>query len=273
MFGFLLKKSFFDLWDNMIYTFLMNVVSLFLVFGATSVLFFLPPTIGFFALIPLFLGIGVLLGALSYLCGDLVFGRRPGIRELGGYIKDAWRPGLMVGAFLILFSAFSLFGVPFYLGLGIFGWVVLSLVFWFALFTLLALQFFFPLGKQLRNTPGKLIKKSYLILLDNTGVALLMGFVSIAPLLGLVVVPALGTSGVWGFVLSICGLLLLFFPGIGGMLLFQQNALKLIMKKYDYLETHPGVTKKELSWDELLYEEREVLGHRTLKNLIFPWKD
>lgn len=273
MFGFLVKKSFFDLWDSMIYIFLMNVLTLVLFFGGVAVLSFLPPTVGVFLIVALGIGTSILVGAVSYLCGELAFGRRPGFREIGTFFGLSWKPSLLYSGIMGVIMMFIFIGYPFYLNMGIVGVVILSLMFWFILITLLSLQFYFPLGKQLRNPPLKILRKSYIILLDNTLTAILMGVVSLIPLAGLWFIPTFGTSGLWGILLSLCGLFFLFFPGIGGLLLFQQNGLKLIMKKYDYMETHPEVTKKELDWDELLQEERETLGHRTLKNLLFPWKD
>ncbi len=273
MFGFLLKKSFFDIWDHMIYTFLLNIVGLLVLFGGLAAISFLPPTVGMVSLIPLSLVVVTVLGAISYLCGDLVFGVRPGFRELGGYIQDAFKPSLLLSVIVMVAALFLMVGVPFYLSMGLFGWVIISLVGWFLFFSLLAVQFYFPLGKQLRNSPRKILKKSYLILLDNTGVSILMGLVSVLPLAGLFIIPIFGTSGVWGIVTSICGLFMLFFPGVGGLCLFQQNGLKLLMKKYDFLEDNPDATKKDINWDELLFEEREKIGNRTLKGLIFPWKD
>jgi len=49
--------------------------------------------------------------------------------------------------------------------------------------------------------------------------------------------------------------------------------VRLRLLKYDWLEAHPDANRKKIPWDELLIEEREKTGTRTLKNLIFPWKD
>jgi hypothetical protein len=43
------------------------------------------------------------------------------------------------------------------------------------------------------------------------------------------------------------------------------------------LEEHPELkTKKErknIPWEELIYEDRETLGPRTFRSFLFPWKD
>ncbi len=273
MFGFLVKKSFFDIWDHMISTFLMNIFGILALFGGLALVSFLPLPVGMISLIPLSFMVVIVVGTISYLCGDFVFGNHPGFRGIGDHLKGSFKHSLLFTVVMICMVLFLLIGVPFYLNLGILGWIVLSIVGWLLLFTLLALQFYFPIAKQLRNPPFKVLKKCYLILLDNTFVAILMGLLSIGPLLGILIIPTFGSSNFWGIIVSICGLFLIFFPGVGGLCIFQQNALKLIIKKYDFLEDNPECTKKDLNWNEVLYEEREKLGHRTLKGLIFPWKD
>jgi hypothetical protein len=44
------------------------------------------------------------------------------------------------------------------------------------------------------------------------------------------------------------------------------------MYKYDYLEKNPG-DRRRIPWDALLVEDRERVGKRTLKGMIFPWKE
>ncbi len=273
MFGFLIKKSFFDIWDHMISTFLMNIIGLLSLFGGLALVSFLPPSVGMISLIPLSFIVVIVIGTISYLCGDFVFGNHSGFRGIGEQCKGSLKHSLLFAGIMMFLILFLFVGVPFYLSMGVFGWIVISIIGWLILFTLLALQFYFPIGKQLRNPPLKVLKKCYLILLDNTPTAVLMGLLSMGPLLGILIIPFFGSSGFWGIVISICGLFLIFFPGLGGLCIFQQNALKLIMKKYDFLEDNPECTKKDLNWDEVLFEEREKLGHRTIKGLIFPWKD
>lgn len=66
-------------------------------------------------------------------------------------------------------------------------------------------------------------------------------------------------------------------PSFSGILLAWNNAFKLRMYKYDWIERHPEipiqVARKQIPWDELLQEDRETTGVRTIRNLIFPWKD
>jgi hypothetical protein len=49
-------------------------------------------------------------------------------------------------------------------------------------------------------------------------------------------------------------------------------AFKLRLYKYDYYEAHPSGKKRRVPWNELLAHDKEKLGKRTFKTLIFPWK-
>lgn len=65
----------------------------------------------------------------------------------------------------------------------------------------------------------------------------------------------------------------LLMPGLSSVLLARQGALRILMKKYDYLEEEPEANRRKIPWDALLVEERELVGHRSLKGMIFPWKE
>ena len=43
--------------------------------------------------------------------------------------------------------------------------------------------------------------------------------------------------------------------------------------KYDYLESHPPANKKDIHWSLLLREDLEIIGRRSLKEIIFPWME
>ncbi|MDR1985520.1 MAG: hypothetical protein LBP88_00935, partial [Treponema sp.] len=58
-----------------------------------------------------------------------------------------------------------------------------------------------------------------------------------------------------------------------GILLYLDEALRLRLLKYDWLEVNSDATLRKIPWDALLIEEREKTGTRSLKNFIFPWKD
>ena len=62
-------------------------------------------------------------------------------------------------------------------------------------------------------------------------------------------------------------------PGLGGISLSRMDTIRLLMKKYDFLEEHPGTRRRDINWEDLLYEENQLIGPRSLKGMIFPWKD
>jgi hypothetical protein len=62
-------------------------------------------------------------------------------------------------------------------------------------------------------------------------------------------------------------------PGVAGISLSRMDTTKLLMLKYDFLEANPDCTKKDINWEDLLYEERQLVGPRSFKGMIFPWKD
>ncbi len=135
--------------------------------------------------------------------------------------------------------------------LGIFAAAV---VFWTVLIIVLAFQFFFAIRARLDKKLKKVIKKSFIIFFDNPGLC------------------------IFSFIITIIILVVSFFlaflaPGPAGVLLFLDEALRLRLLKYDWLEAHPEANRKKIPWDELLEEEREKTGTRSFRSFIFPWKD
>ncbi len=94
--------------------------------------------------------------------------------------------------------------------------------------------------------------------MDNTGFSIIMGLYNLL-LLALSILP-IG-----------------FFPSIAGIAIAKQNAFRIRMYKYDYLDEHPELKspreRRQIPWEELIYEDREALGPRKLRSFLFPWKD
>jgi hypothetical protein len=140
---------------------------------------------------------------------------------------------------------------------GVLGAAGAGLVFWVLLFWLGSTQFFFPLLCQMGGGTLKNIKKGFIILLDNPGFSLFT---------------MAGTI----FITAVSIFTAFLIPGLSNALLFQHEAMKLRLLKYDYLEETretAGPGKIVIPWDTLLSEDRENVGPRTLKGMIFPWKD
>jgi hypothetical protein len=252
MFGFLIQKSFYDLWDNLFKIALVNMGFLALFFAGILLLSLFNA--------PLLLATGIMapcccvyLSAASLCLKALSdygsFGFADFIRSLGA----AWPAGLLLG--VLCFSGFFLIAlaVPFYISLGSFaGLLPGCFLLWTMLAASLALQFYLPIRARLDARPGKIIKKCFLILLDNTFFCILAGAASLA-------------------ILALSLPLFMLLPGPGGLLLFLDEALRIRLLKYDWLEENPG--RRKIPWDILLEDEREKTGHRSIKGLLFPWKD
>jgi hypothetical protein len=256
MFGFLIKKAFFDMWDNLIRMVILNLG--FIVIFAVVVYF---PLL-FQSIAPLFylsLGIGMALlfvysGMVSAMTAKIADYARPEFRDALEYLRQTYPTSLLFALVnLLLVFLFSV-AFPVYGQLRSFaGPLASSFLFWILVFWVLAVQYFFPIQSRLDKKFFKILKKMFLILLDNPlfSVGLLIG--TLATL-----------------VLSVFTALLL--PGIASILLWWNVALKLRIYKYDYLEEHPE-GRRNIPWDALLVEDRERVGKRTLKGMIFPWKE
>ena len=124
-------------------------------------------------------------------------------------------------------------------------------LFWVFVTVNLAFLYYFPVVNRLNSTFPKMVKKCFLIFLDNP-------FQTIGVFMGFIL----------QMVLSMVTVFLL--PGPAGAMLWLDNNLKLLVYKYDYLEEHPEAGRK-IPWRALVLEDNEKIGPRTIRNTIFPW--
>jgi hypothetical protein len=257
MIGFFIKKSFFDGWDHLFSILLLNLGFI----AAAAVGVVLPeafglsgPAVGVFIALSLAMVSVWLSTCVHALVGVSDFGSFY-LRDLGGYLKRALVPGLQLGLFAVASYFILSVGLPFYLQMGgILGALAAGVVFWCSIVLVLALQYYLPLRARLGGGLRKNLRKSFLIFFDNPGFSIFL-------LLYCAVNLALSL------------LLAFLLPGFAGVALAQNVALRLRLYKYDWLEEHPGAKRRELPWDELLEEDRELVGKRTLKGMFFPWKE
>jgi len=256
MFGFLIKKAFFDMWDNLIRIVILNLGFILLL----ALLIYLP--LAFKNTPPLFflgLGLGLTLlfvyaGVASWLTSQIADYNKPEFKEIVAALKATYPTSLLFAGmnFLLVFLVSVAF--PVYGRLKSFvGPLASSFLFWVLVFWVLAAQYYFPLQARLERRFFKTIKKMFLLLLDNP-------LFTVGLLIGSLVV----------FVLSAFTAFLL--PGLATILLWWNVALKLRLYKYDHLEKHPD-ERRRIPWDALLAEDRDRVGKRTLKGMIFPWKE
>jgi uncharacterized membrane protein YesL len=257
MFGFLVKKAFFDMWDNIFRIIIMNLgyIAVLAIFFLLAPLFLSVPVL-FFA--TLAVGIAVLAaytGGVSRMCSEIADYKQPGFQDFYKFLKESWPSSLLLaliitGYLLIISVAFQFYG-----GMkSLVGPLAVALLFWVTVAGGLASQYYFPLQSRLDRKFRKIVRKSFLVFFDNPMFSIGIFVSALIILVG-----------------SVFTALLL--PGISTILLWWNIAFKLRLYKYDWLEQNPGAHRRRIPWDALLVDDRERVGKRTLKGMIFPWKE
>ncbi|MCX7030315.1 MAG: hypothetical protein NTU62_09370 [Spirochaetes bacterium] len=198
--------------------------------------------------------LAALCGVASRMTSEIADYKQPGFADFLASLKESWAnsllgAGLLAGYLFVVSIAF-----PFYAGKGVVGWLAMGLLFWVTVAALLAVQYFFPIQSRLDRKFRKIVRKSFLLLFDNTIFS--FGLLAVALII-------FGVSAFTAFLL----------PGISTIFLWWNAALKLRLYKYDWLEQNPGADRRKVPWDALLIDDRERVGKRTLKGMIFPWKE
>lgn len=255
---FMVKKAFFDMWDNFLAVIILNLGFILLlmipiwlptvVVGASVLVAFLVQAIGL-------LVVFAYAGAVSMICRDIANYEKAEFGRFVAALKETWVSSLVLGLFYIAIVFVFRVGVPVYSAMGNFlGLAAIVFLLWAVVIFGLSSQFYFPVRAQLDTRTIKVLRKSFIIFFDNTFFALFLA-------IGTVV-----TTGVSVFTA-------LLIPGITGVLLWHQVGLRLRLYKYDYLEEHPEANRKQIPWDALLIDDKEKVGKRSLRGMIFPWKE
>ena len=272
MYGFLFKKNFCDGWDNLFSVVVTNVLFLVSMVGVILLSSFVTNRLGdnttdmAFYLIQtgiLFLGIFIF-NIFDFAYGELSqkIANFEGVhfldffKRIPSVLLDAFLFSLLIVAIVFV----SVYSLSFYIleQQTMIGLFVGALLFWIDIFIALAFQWFAPLRSTFHNKFGKTLKKCFIILMDNTGFSIIMALYNLVL-----------------FALSI--LPIGFFPSMAGVSISKHNALRLRMYKYDYLEEHPELKtpkeRRQIPWEELIFDDREALGPRKLRSFLFPWKE
>jgi hypothetical protein len=260
MIGFLIKKTFFDFWDNMLRMILVNLGFI----ASLAIPIFLPGKIPILP-ISFFVFVVGLAWCFTYLAAIALSVKAISDYGVFGFfdflnnLKEGWKTGLALGIICYLLYVIARNAIPFYLKLNsLFGLFLAAVIFWTVAAAVCSLQFFLAVRARLDTKLVKVFKKSFIIFFDNPGF-------TIYSLLHTIVI------------LIISVFLALILPGPAGMLLFLDEALRLRLLKYDWLEANPDETgskkRQKIPWDEILIDEREKTGTRSFKSFIFPWKD
>jgi uncharacterized membrane protein YesL len=257
MFGFLVKKAFFDLWDNMFRIIIMNLgyIILFAVAVLLAPVLISLPWLGYATLALAIAVLAVYTGAVSRMCAEIADYRQPGFSDFFRFVRESFPSSLLLALLLVLYVLVITIAFQFYGGMkSLVGPLAVALLFWVTIACVMAFQFFFPIQSRLDRKFRKIFRKSFLVFFDNPGF-------SIGLLFSMLIV------------LTVSVVTMLLLPGISAILLWWNVAFKLRLYKYDWLEQNPGKKRRPIPWDALLVEDRERVGKRTLKGMIFPWKE
>lgn len=263
MIGFFIKKSFFDGWDNLFRLVLVNVPLSALVGAEATVAYVMfsarngvPLSIvEFLALAAIHVLVCVCSGAAAWFANRMADFDKPAFRDLlEGFKKTAARSALF-GLLSSVLAGLFILCIRFYGSRGdILSNLAMGLVFWCGIFCLISLQYFNAVMVRLGGNFIKVLRKCFLLSVDNLGFSVFLWIWTLI-MNALTVVTA--------------GLL----PGTAGVQLALCDAVRLRVYKYDWLEKNPDAKRNAAPWQELLAGDEELLGPRSLKGMIFPWKD
>lgn len=274
MLGFFFKKNFYDGWDNVLFIFVPNLIlDVFFLIGGG--LFYLGTKVNGTAGIIIW-GCTVLLVITAESILSLAWAEsaakiadyesaeiKPFFTSLKTCIKDGILYGIVLFAVLLVSAA----GIIFYFRpvsgatLPFIGLMAGSVFFWIML-TIISALFWYPSLRAIMHNPfKKSIKKCFIILFDNIGSCVVLG--------------------IYNFFLLIISIVMVgLAPGLGGIGLSRVNFLRILLKKYDYLEIaekeaagKKPVFRNKIPWQELLKEDIEITGSRSIKSFFMPWKE
>ena len=244
MIRFHLKKAFFDGWDHVLPLMILNLIYL-VIPGALVLVYMGEPVntpLGIAAMIA-----ALLLTVIYYtgVCG-ITFQwskyNRTWTKDFFQAIKERAGHALLLFAMLCIMLVVFLY-VPYFLSLGNVLYMGLTmLVFWIFFFALLALQFYMPLAFYIKaDGPVKTLRKSFILLADNI------------------------VFSAWMFVKTLADIVLsavcvTLVPGICGVSLSHMDGLRLVLVRYDYMEKHPQINRRNLDWNDVFSSEARELG-------------
>ena len=259
MFFLLLKKSFFDAWDNLGALIIGNL-SIFLVaiggFWPILKILELGSPAGLIILVFLVPLLFLVAGTVSALMSQIADYHRVTWSEIPDKIRKTWKASLLITLVTVGFFSMSIFGMTYYTSMkSMLGLAATALLFWISVGVYFTLIWLFPVRNRLTGNFRRSLKKSALIMFDNLALTIYLCFIMVPVQMLLWPLTAFGAFG----------------PA--GIQLYMNSALRLLIFKYDWLEENPDAKRKDVPWYELLIDEKERVGKRTLKGMIFPWKE
>jgi len=253
-------KAFFDGWDNLFNLIMINA-GILLIGGLLVVL---PSVLALPAwLIPVFLLFALMAVCvwLAAACRALLPAADSGSiewRDIFRQLRPALKPGLQLAALLVpLTTAFAV-SLPYYLsGQSRLSFLAFGLLLWLGLFCLMVLQYFLAVQARFESGFVQSLRHCLILALDSPGFSFILLVHNLVALM-------------------LSAFLALLAPGPAALMLNLNIAVKLRQYKLDWLAEHDPDRKQPkltIPWQALLQHDREMLGKRSLKGLIFPWKD
>lgn len=254
MLRFFLRKTFYDGWDHLFMLAAYNGAAL-----AVAALGIWVPTLAdsvalrLVGLVFACMGLSVWSAAAGYACWELA-NFRPFSWDLAKKgLAWAVRPGLQLGAVVTAAVLVASVVFPFYATMGGFvGLFAMSLAFWCFLGLGLTLLYAIPARLALGCGFRASLKTAFMMVVDSPLGALGLALHGLA---------CLALSPFVAFLL----------PGPAAALLGTAEATRLRLKRFDWLRAQGG-RRAKTPWAELLADDEEAVGRRTLKELVFPWK-
>jgi hypothetical protein len=256
LFGFVVRKTFYDLWDNFLRIALTNLGAILLIFGATRLVLIAPGEGSTFA--TLAAGAWVVVFYMTAVAKSVVRisdYSRYGFRQFWENLRTSLPASLLCWALLAAGALIGAVVIPFYLRRGSLFWFAVAVIlFYLLVFLLLTLVFLSAGLHRLEGGLRKRFQRTLAFVFDNPGFCFCVTFAATVMLV---------ISGLLGFL----------WPGPAGVALFIDEAVRLRLLKYDWLLANPTAKRRRIPWKSILEEEREMTGTRTWRNFIFPWKD
>lgn len=255
------RKAFFETWDTLVFSLLFNfALTVLMVLGLLISAHVPSPVLSVCVVALFFVLDGVILTALSGVYGTISDYRGAGFKDFLSNLKASWKTGVCFFTLLAAMVVVLSVSLPFYFGLKtLYGYVLGGILFWSGCAVLMSLQWFLPVYYRLDKDIKTCLKKSFILFLDNPGFSVFLFIYSV-------------------FLIAVSFFLGFLAPGWTSVLIAGQGALRLRMFKYDWLEEQEKerggkAPRAKIPWKEILADESENVGHRTLKTFFMPWKE
>lgn len=239
MVGYLLKKVFANVWNNIVPFFIFNIFSIlfgiiflynFYLFGQNAVVFL------FLLFVLMFIYTIYDSGQFNAIY-EWTQGRRGSINELFIGCKRNFRHAVFLYILRVLMLILVSYIIPSAKSLGGIMLIPAFVLSWVVIFVSMALNYYMPLYQEVSSDNSFVTtKKSFIVLFDNFGFSFILALLNT--------------------VFSILSLVTLgLIPGASFLQLLNMEATEILMLKYDYLKNHPEARNRKISMSELIAYE------------------